>query len=80
MAIEPDKAAEGAARASPLEKSAAVPVSLLLAYGAPALPLYALLLLIGFFPYYYKLHLGIEFATAGILVLVTRLWDVFTDP
>jgi len=52
----------------------------LVAYGAPALPIYALLLVIGFFPYYYRLFLGFEYVTAGVLVLVTRLWDVVTDP
>lgn len=52
----------------------------LLAYGAPALPLYALLLVIGFLPYYYRLHLGFDYAAAGLLVLLTRLWDVVTDP
>lgn len=52
----------------------------LLAYGAPALPVYALLLVNGFFPFYYTETLGIGFGVAGTLVLVTRLWDMVTDP
>lgn len=44
------------------------------------MPLYALLLVIGFLPYYYRLYLGFDYATAGLLVLLTRLWDVVTDP
>lgn len=52
----------------------------LIAYGAPQFPASALLVVYGFFPVYYTQSLGLDIGVATVLVLATRLWDVFTDP
>lgn len=52
----------------------------LFAYGAPAVPANALLVIYAFFPVYYTQGLGISFGVAAAMVLFTRLWDVVTDP
>ena len=67
------RATEPAGRRLPL-------VPTLAAYGGPQLPVSALLIVYGFFPVYYTQGLGLDFSTAAVLLLVTRLWDVVIDP
>ena len=53
----------------------------LLAYGAPALPLAALVLpAYIFLPTVYARDLGLGLDTVGLVLLLARLWDVVTDP
>jgi Na+/melibiose symporter-like transporter len=53
----------------------------LLVYGAPAVPLAVLLLpLYVTLPTYYAKDLGVGFAAVGAVLMLTRLWDVVTDP
>lgn len=53
----------------------------LFAYGAPGLPLAALLLpLYVFLPAFYAEHVGLGFAAVGAALLAARLWDMATDP
>jgi len=53
----------------------------LVRYGAPALPLAVLLLpLYVTLPTYYAKDLGVGFGAVGTALLVSRLWDVVTDP
>ncbi len=54
---------------------------ILFAYGLPGLPLAALLLpLYITLPAFYADDMGLGFFAVGIVLLVTRLWDVVTDP
>lgn len=53
----------------------------LLAYGAPALPLAALVLPAYIFvPTVYARDVGLGLDTVGFVLLLARLWDVVTDP
>ncbi|MCG8503205.1 MAG: MFS transporter [Sphingomonadales bacterium] len=52
----------------------------LLAYGGPEFAVAALLVVYAFFPVYYTRVLGFDFALAGALILITRVFDVITDP
>ena len=53
----------------------------LLAYGAPALPLAALVLpAYIFLPTVYARDVGLGLDTVGFVLLLARLWDVVTDP
>ncbi len=53
----------------------------LIAYGAPALPLAALSLPVYVhLPSFYADRLGLGLATVGAVLLAARLWDVITDP
>jgi GPH family glycoside/pentoside/hexuronide:cation symporter len=53
----------------------------LLAFASPALPLAAMLLPIGFLlPPFYTGEMGISLTAWGLIMLVTRLVDAFTDP
>ena len=59
----------------------AVPVSVLAAYGALAFPLAAgFIALQVIIPTYYAQALGLSLSAVGGLLLVARLWDMFTDP
>jgi len=61
--------------------AAAVPRSVLLAYGLPGLPLATVLLpLFVYLPTFYAESLGLGFAVVGSLLLVARLTDMVTDP
>lgn len=54
---------------------------LLAAYGAPALPLAALVLPVYvFLPKFYATEVGLGLTLAGALLVVARIWDVVTDP
>lgn len=58
-----------------------VPLAVLLAYAAPALPLAALLLPVTIFlPTVYADGLGLGFAMVGAVLVVARLWDGIGDP
>lgn len=53
----------------------------LAAFSSPAFPLAALgLPLIMFLPPYYAREMGLGLTTVGTIFLVTRLWDMVTDP
>lgn len=53
----------------------------LLAYGAPALPLAALTLPVYIFlPPFYAQDLGLGLTLVGTILLLARLWDAVTDP
>ena len=53
----------------------------LIAYGAPALPLAALTLPVYvYLPQFYAQEMGLGLATVGLVLLLARIWDVFTDP
>ena len=53
----------------------------LLAYGAPALPLAALTLpTYILLPNFYAGELGLGLAAVGLILLLARVWDVFSDP
>lgn len=52
----------------------------LVAYGGPEYVMAALLVVYAFFPVYYTRVLGFDFALAGVLILITRVFDVVTDP
>ena len=52
----------------------------LVAYGGPEYVMAALLVVYAFFPVYYTRVLGFDFALAGALILITRVFDVITDP
>lgn len=53
----------------------------LIAYGAPALPLAALVLPVYvFLPKFYASEVGLGLSLAGLLLVVARIWDVVTDP
>ncbi len=50
-------------------------------FAGPAIPISALgLPLVVYLPPFYAEHVGIELAVVGTIFMVTRLWDVFTDP
>ncbi|NNG05260.1 MAG: MFS transporter [Inquilinus sp.] len=56
-------------------------LTVLLAYGAPALPLAALSLpAYILLPSFYAAEIGLGFASVGFVLLVARIWDVVTDP
>ena len=53
----------------------------LLAYGCPGLPLAALgLPLYVYLPGYYADELGLGLSAVGAILLIARLFDVFSDP
>jgi len=53
----------------------------LVAYGAPALPLAALVLPVYvFLPQFYATQVGLGLSAVGTLLVLARLWDVVTDP
>jgi len=53
----------------------------LVAYGAPALPLAALVLPVYvFLPQFYATQVGLGLSAVGTLLVLARLWDVATDP
>lgn len=53
----------------------------LAAYGAPGLPLAAMLLpLYVYLPTFYAAELGVGLAGVGAVLLAARLWDLVTDP
>lgn len=55
--------------------------STLIAYGAPALPLAALVLPVYvFLPKFYATEVGLGLTLVGTLLVVARIWDVVTDP
>lgn len=52
-----------------------------LAYGAPGLPLALMgIPLYVYLPPFYANELGLGLATVGLALMLTRLWDVITDP
>lgn len=56
-------------------------LTVLLAYGAPALPLAALSLpAYILLPSFYAAEIGLGFASVGFILLAARIWDVVTDP
>ena len=58
-----------------------LPLSQLVAYGAPSLPMAMLLLAVYvYLPTFYAQHLGLDLAAIGAILLLTRLVDVVTDP
>ena len=58
-----------------------LPGRVLVAYGAPALPLAALGLPVFIhLPTFYATTMGLGLATVGAILLFARLWDVITDP
>lgn len=58
-----------------------LPISRLLAYGLPGLPIGALgVPLFIFLPTFYSQEVGLSLAAVGGVLLAARLWDVVTDP
>lgn len=58
-----------------------LPLSVLLAYGAPGLPAALLgLPLLLYLPTYYAGNLGLGFKVVGAILLLARIWDVIADP
>lgn len=58
-----------------------LPVRILAAYGAPALPLAALTLPVYIYlPTFYAEGLGLGLSAVGVALLLARVWDVVTDP
>lgn len=55
--------------------------STLMAFSAPAVPISALgLPLSVYLPPFYAAIVGLDLATVGIVFMLARLWDIFTDP
>ena len=54
---------------------------ILISYGALAVPLAALgLPLTVYLPPFYEGPIGLSVGTVGIIFMVARFWDIFTDP
>ena len=55
--------------------------STLMAFSAPAVPISALgLPLSVYLPPFYAAIVGLDLATVGIVFMLARFWDIFTDP
>lgn len=58
-----------------------IPGRKLLAFALPAAPISALgLPLVVHLPHFYDKNIGLSAATVGLIFMIARFWDVFTDP